>query len=57
MNRFLDMHGVLDADYERVAPEDPRFRGILRPDREPTPLAGNALVVVDSSQDGRITPP
>ena len=50
MNRFLDMHGVLDADYERVARDDARLRSILLSDREPTPLAGNALVVVDSSQ-------
>ncbi len=26
MNRFLDVHGVLDADYERAAQEDPRFQ-------------------------------
>ena len=57
MNRFLDVHGVLDADYEQAAQEDPRFRSILRPDHEPTPLAGNAMVVVDLSQDGHITPP
>ena len=50
MNRFLDMHGVLDADYERAASEDDRIRSILLPEREPTPLAGNALVVVDSAQ-------
>ena len=57
MNRFLDVHGVIDVDYERAAQEDPRFRSILLPDREPTPLAGNAMVVVDSSQDGHFTPP
>lgn len=50
MNRFLDVHGVLDADYERTAAEDVRIRSILLPEREPTPLAGNAMVVVDSSQ-------
>jgi hypothetical protein len=44
------MHGVLDADYERAASEDDRIRSILLPEREPTPLAGNALVVVDSAQ-------
>jgi hypothetical protein len=52
MNRFLDVHGVLDADYERAALEDPRFRGILRADRSPSRLAGNAMVIVDSSQGG-----
>jgi hypothetical protein len=52
MNRFLDVHGVLDADYERAARDDSRFRAILPAQREPTALAGNALVVVDSSQGG-----
>jgi lipoprotein-anchoring transpeptidase ErfK/SrfK len=50
MNRFLDRHGVLDADYERAAKEDSRFRDLMLSDRTPTPLAGNALVVIDSSQ-------
>lgn len=49
MNRFLDHHGILDADYERAAKDDPRFEALLLPDRTPTPLAGNALVVVDSA--------
>jgi hypothetical protein len=50
LNRFLDLLGVLDADYERDAPNDLRLAGVLLPDRQPTPLAGDALVVVDSSQ-------
>jgi hypothetical protein len=50
MNRFLDLHGVLDADYERAARDDVKLSSILLPERQPTPLAGNALVVVDSSQ-------
>jgi hypothetical protein len=41
---------VLDADYERAAPDDARIRAVLLPARQPTPLAGNVLVVVDSSQ-------
>ena len=49
MNRFLDLHGVLDADHERAAATDARFRAVLRQDRTPTPLAGDLLVVVDSS--------
>jgi hypothetical protein len=49
MNRFLDRHGILDADYERAARDDPRFAALLLPDRVPTPLAGNMLVVVDSA--------
>jgi hypothetical protein len=53
MNRFLDVHGVLDADYERAARDDPRVASILLPEREPSRLAGEALVVVDSSQPGQ----
>jgi hypothetical protein len=49
MNQYLDRHGVLDADQERAAVLDARFRAVLRPDRDPTPLAGDLLVVVDSS--------
>lgn len=49
LNRFLDLHGVLDAEYERVAATDIRFRALLLPDRTPSPLAGNTLVVVDSA--------
>ena len=47
MNRFLGRHGVIDADYERAAAEDPRFRALLPRDRTPAPLAGNTLIVVD----------
>lgn len=50
MNRFLDIHGVLDADYEQAARDDRRFLGVLPPDREPTPLAGDMLIVIDSSK-------
>ena len=50
MNVFLDQHGILDYDYERAAVHDRRFAALLRPDRNPTIMAGNALVVFDSSQ-------
>ncbi len=49
MNRFLDRHGVLDSDYERAAIDDPRYGAVLLPDRDPTPLAGDTLIVVDTS--------
>lgn len=49
MNRFLDRHGVLDVDYEHAAVDDARYRAVLLPGRTPTPLAGNALIVIDSS--------
>ena len=50
LNRFLDRHGVLDADYERVAKDDIRYRALLAPDRMPSPLAGHMLVVINSSE-------
>lgn len=49
MNRFIDRHGVLDFDYERAASVDPQYRAVLPPNRSPTPLAGDKLVVIDSS--------
>ena len=53
MDVFLDRHGILDADYEQATGRNPRFLAVLRPDRTPTPLAGNVLVVVDSSEPRR----
>jgi hypothetical protein len=50
MNRFLDNHGVLDAEYERAAATEIRFRALLPKDRHPTTLAGNTMVVVDSAE-------
>jgi hypothetical protein len=48
MNRFLDVHGVLDRDYEELARFDPAYASVLLPDRQPTILAGDKLVIVDS---------
>jgi hypothetical protein len=47
MNRFLDRHGVIDAEIERQARYQPRVAALLLPDRAPTPIAGRMLVVVD----------
>lgn len=52
MSRFLDRHGVLDASYERAARADDRILAVLLPDRQPTPLACDALVNIDSSEQG-----
>ena len=50
MNRFMDRHrGVLDADYQQMATYDAAYRAILSDNVDPTPLAGDTLVVVDSS--------
>ena len=48
MNRFIDRHGVIDADYERAAATELRFRAVLLRGRTPTPIAGNTLIVVES---------
>jgi len=50
MNRFLDQYGVLDAAYNAAAPADPRIAAVLPLGQQPTPLAGDALVVIDSAQ-------
>jgi hypothetical protein len=49
MNLFLDKQGVLDAGYESAAVTDIRYRALLLRDRTGSVLAGDALVVVDSS--------
>lgn len=56
LNRFFDRHGVIDRDYERAAVEDIRFRALLLPDRSPSPLAGRAMIVIDSTLP-LVTPP
>ena len=56
MNRFLDLHGVLDAEYERSAATDIKFRSLLLANRVPSPLAGNTLIVADSSAPGAEAP-
>jgi hypothetical protein len=53
MNRFLDRRGILDADYERAARSDRRFAALLPPDRVPTPLAGDMMIVIDSAEPPR----
>ena len=47
----LDRHGVLDADYEQAAQHNPTLQAVLLPNRTPTPLAGDALVVIDPSAE------
>ena len=49
MNRFLDRHGVLDAEQEAAARDDARIAAMLPADRAPSPLAGELLVVIDST--------
>jgi hypothetical protein len=47
LNRYLDRHGILDADYERAAALG-HGSWVLRADRDLTPWPGRHLVVVDS---------
>lgn len=49
VNVFLDRYGLLDAAYEHKALEDGRFKALLRPDREPSVVAGVTVVVVDTA--------
>ena len=51
MNRFMDRRGVLDADHQQMATYDVAYRAILLDNPDPTPLAGDTLVVVDSSEE------
>lgn len=51
LNRFLDHHGVLDADYDAAIARGESF-WVLRPDRQVTPWAGRWLVVVDRERSG-----
>jgi hypothetical protein len=50
LNQFLDRHGIIDADIERLAVQDAGYRALLSRQLSPTPLAGDAVIVVDSSQ-------
>jgi hypothetical protein len=52
LNRFLDTHGVLDADYEALAAagQPPR---VLHADRQPLLWPGRYLVIIDSGTSER----
>lgn len=47
LNRLLDVHGVLDADYEQALLAGKRL-WMLHPQRQATPWSGRYLVVIDS---------
>lgn len=51
-NKFLDHYGVLDRAYE----ESPRAHYVLLAKREPIPLAGKFVVVVDSGEVSKPAP-
>lgn len=51
-NTFVDQHGLIDAEYDRVAGNG-KSLWILRSDRTPTPWPGRYLVIVDSNAKSR----
>jgi hypothetical protein len=52
LDRFLDHHGVLDAEYQAMADAGISL-WVLHPDRAVTPWAGRYLVVIDSGAKSR----
>ena len=47
LNAFLDVHGVLDADYEAAAANGDKL-WVLKPNRQTMPWPGRLMVIVDS---------
>jgi hypothetical protein len=52
LNQFLDLHGILDADYDASVAGGTRH-WVLNPARQPTPWAGRFMVVLETSRDMR----
>jgi hypothetical protein len=50
LNKFLDRRGIIDADLRAFAVRDISYRALLPAHADPTPLAGDAVVVIDSSE-------
>lgn len=50
-NRFMDHNGLIDASYEAESKTSPTINAILAKDREPTPIAGDYVVVIDSRKN------
>ena len=52
LNAFMDLHGLLDEDYERSVARGEHL-WVLRKDRTPTVTPGRYMVVVDSERSER----
>jgi hypothetical protein len=52
LNAFIDLHGLLDEDYDRQSASGVHL-WVLRPDRMPSRTPGRYLVVVDSNLQQR----
>jgi hypothetical protein len=50
LNSFLDKRGVIDRALTAAAPTDPATAQLISKQEQPTPLAGSAVVVYDSSE-------
>jgi hypothetical protein len=50
LNTFLDKHGVIDRALTAAAPTDPATAQLISRQQHPTPLAGSAVIVYDSSE-------
>ncbi len=48
-NSYLDHTGLIDAKEREAARDDRRFAALLPKDAVPSPLAGQTIVVVDTS--------
>jgi hypothetical protein len=47
LNRFIDRHGLLDADYEAARADGEAF-WVLKHDRQVAPWPGRYMVIIDS---------
>ncbi len=52
LNKFIDHHGILDADYEKAMKDGQTF-WVLAKTREATPYSGRFMIVVDTQRTQR----
>ncbi|WP_408583575.1 L,D-transpeptidase [Paraburkholderia tropica] len=52
LNRFIDHHGIIDAEYQALV-ESGKSLWVLHSDRQITPWAGRFIVVIDSARKKR----
>ncbi|CAK7192627.1 hypothetical protein COMNV_00832 [Commensalibacter sp. Nvir] len=50
MNRFIDQYGLIDALFTQAAQKNKRYGAIFLKGKKRSPLAGQFLIVVDSSE-------
>ncbi len=52
LNRFIDHHGIIDAEYQALV-ESGKSLWVLHSDRQISPWAGRFIVVIDSARKAR----